>query len=134
MKQHYGRKGYSKLVHMLTRKRGVEKSVRRYALTTWMAPNKYCGIFFCAMVWSNTVSLPARKMSLFSSIIITIILSYAITWIYISEIELLVEMHWTITQSVLRENQFNIFSHNITCVFKNVILRIRMFLMVRLHK
>ena len=81
---------YSKCVHMRTRGRergggGVEKLVIRYVRTTWMAPNKCCENFF--VHWSGQVhsraSAPARKMSFFSSIIITIVLSYAIIRIYI---------------------------------------------------
>ena len=81
---------------------GVEKSFLRYGRTKWMAPNKCCGIFFCTGTAKYTkASLPARKMSLFSSIIITIILSYAIIRIYIilhiylqvSETEGLAELH-----------------------------------------
>ena len=32
---------------------GVEKSVIKYVRTKWMAPNKYCGIFF--VHWSGQV-------------------------------------------------------------------------------
>ena len=83
----------------------AEKSLLRYIRTKWMAPNKCCGIFFCALVRPSTLKYdsqqPARKMSLFSSIIITIILSYAIIRIYIilhmylqvSETEGLAELH-----------------------------------------
>ena len=64
---------------------GVEKLVIRYVRTTWMAPNKCCENFF--VHWSgqvhSRVSAPARKMSFFSSIIITIVLSYAIIRVYI---------------------------------------------------
>ena len=56
-------------------------------------------------------SPPARKMSLFSPIIITIILSYAIIRIYkilhiylqVSETEGLAELHWVIGLSVLEK-------------------------------
>ena len=81
----------------------VEKSVLRYVRTKWMAPKKCCGIFFvCIGPAKYTIaSPPARKMSLFSSIIIKIILSYVIIRIYtmihiylqVSEIEELAELH-----------------------------------------
>ena len=56
-------------------------------------------------------SLPGRKMSLFSSIITTIILSYVIIRIYIvlhiymqvSETEVLAELHWVIGESILEK-------------------------------
>ena len=49
-----------------------------------MTPNKCCEIFLCIGTAQYTkASPPARKMSFFSSIIITIILSYAIIRIYI---------------------------------------------------
>ena len=83
---------------------GLEKLVLRYVSTKWMAPNKCCGIFY--VHWPSTAkyteaSPPARKISLFSSIIITIILFYAIIRIYIilhiylqvSETEGLAELH-----------------------------------------
>ena len=92
---------------------GVEKSVLRYVRTKWMAPNKCCGIFFLCIgpAKYTKASPPARKMSLFSSIIITIILSYAIIRIYtilhiylqVSETEGLAELHWVIGLSVLEK-------------------------------
>ena len=113
MEQPYGSNSYSKCVHMLTRGRGVEKLVLRYVRTKWMAPNKCCGIFFlCIDPASCTkASPPASKMSLFSSIIITTILSYAITRIYtilhiylqVSQTEGLVELQWVIGLSVLEK-------------------------------
>ena len=67
----------------LQRGRGVEKLVIRYVSTKWMAPNKCCGIFFVPCSGQYTrASVPAREMSLFSSIIITNILFYAIIRIY----------------------------------------------------
>ena len=63
------------------KRRGVEKLVIKNARTKWMTPNKCCGMFF--VHWFGQVaSVPARRMLLFSSIIITIILSYAIIRIY----------------------------------------------------
>ena len=72
-------------------------------------------------------SPPARKMLLFSSIIITIILSYAIIRIYtilhiylqVSETKGLAELHWVIGQSVLEK--FNsIYSQGISLVFSRM--------------
>ena len=59
---------------------GGETLVLRYVHTKWMAPNKCCGIFIlCIGLAKYTkASPPARKMSSFSSIIITIILFHAI--------------------------------------------------------
>ena len=103
MEQPYGSNSYSKCLYMLTMRRGVEKSVLRYVRTKWTAPNKCCGIFFLCIdpAKYTKASPPARKMSLFSSIIITIILSYAIIRIYtilyiylqVSETEGLAELH-----------------------------------------
>ena len=53
----------------------VEKSVIRYVRTKWMAPNT-------GLARYTRASPPARKVSLFTSIIITIILSYATIRIY----------------------------------------------------
>ena len=113
MEQTYGNSSYSKCVHMLTRGRGVKKLVLRYVRTKWMAPSKCCTIFFlCIGLAKYTkASPPARKMSLFSSIIITIILSYAIIRIYtvlhiylqVSVTEGLGEVHWVIRLSVLEK-------------------------------
>ena len=104
---------YSKWIHIPTKGRGVEKSVLKYIHTKWMAPSKCCGIdFLCIGSAKYTkASLPVRKMSLFSSIIITIILSYAIIRIYtllliylqVSETEGLAELHWVIGLSVLEK-------------------------------
>ena len=112
MEQPYGSNSYSKCVHMLTRGRGVEKSVLRYVRTKWMAPNKCCRIFFlCTGPAKYTkASPPARKMLLFSSII-TIILSYAIirtytilhSYLQVSETERLAELHCVIVLSVLEK-------------------------------
>ena len=60
-------------VHMLTRERWVEKSVLRYVRTKWMAADKCCGMFLCIGTAKYIKPSPsARKMSLFSSIIIAI--------------------------------------------------------------
>ena len=98
---------------MLTRGRGVEKLVLRYVRTKWMAPNECCGIFFlCIGPAKYTKASPlAKKMSLFSSIIITIILSYVIIRIYtisyiylqVSETEGMAELHWVIGLKVLEK-------------------------------
>ena len=59
VKSHTQKGGYSKCIDMSTRERrwerggGVEKSVIKYVRTKWMAPNKYCGIFF--VHWSGQV-------------------------------------------------------------------------------
>ena len=115
---------------------GVEKSVLRYVRTKWMAPNKCCGIFFLCIgpAKYTKASPPARKMSLFSSIIITIILSYAIIRIYtilhiylqFSETEGLEGLHWMIGLSVL-EKINSIYFQGISlvlqesgCAFKNL--------------
>ena len=114
MEQPYGSNSYSKSVHMLTRRRRVKKLVLRYVRSKWMASNKCCGIFFLCIgpVKYTKASPPARKMSLFSSIIITIILSYAIIrictilriYLQVSETEGLAELHWVIGLSVLEKN------------------------------
>ena len=57
---------------------GVEKSVIRYLRTKWIAPNKFCEIFFIHWFSQIHQSITASKKMLFSSITITIILSYAI--------------------------------------------------------
>ena len=120
---------YSKFVHMHTRERGVEDLILRYVRTKWMAPSKCCGIFFlCYDTTKYTkASLPGRKMSLFSSIIITIILSYAILRIYIilhiymqvSETEGLAELHWVIGESIL-EKINSIYFHGISLAFSRM--------------
>ena len=46
LEQLYGRNSDSKCVHILARENGIEKSTLRYVRTKWIAPNKYCGIFF----------------------------------------------------------------------------------------
>ena len=58
--------------------RGVEKLIIRYVRTKWIAPNKFCEIFFVYWFGQVHYSITAsKKFSLFSSIIITIILSSA---------------------------------------------------------
>ena len=69
---------------MRTTKREVEKSVLRYVRTKWMAQKKFVEYFLCIGTVKYTIaSLPARKMPLFSSIIIRIILPYVVIRIYI---------------------------------------------------
>ena len=61
------------------RLRGVEKLVRRYVLTKWIAQTNVTKHFLCTSTSKySRASSPARKMSKFSSITITIIFSYAI--------------------------------------------------------
>ena len=135
---------------MLTRGRGVKKSVLRYVRTKWMAPNKCCGIFFLCIgpAKYTKASPPARKISLFSSITITIILSYAIIRIYtilhiylqVSETEGLAELHSVIGLSV-SEKVDSIYFQGISLVlsrmffqeYLNVLSKIRMFLILRLN-
>ena len=76
--------GYYKYVPMHTMGREFEKLlIWLYLHTKWMVPDKCCGIFLCISPAKYTrASLPARKMSLFSSITIKIILSHAIIRIY----------------------------------------------------
>ena len=75
-----------------------------YVLNGWPQTN-VMEYFLCTGTAKYTkASSPARKMSLFSSIIITTILSYAIITTYIilhiflqvSETEGLAELHWVI--------------------------------------
>ena len=74
-------------------------------------------------------SAPAREMSLFFSIKITIILFYAIIRIYIilhiylqvSESEGLAELHWVIAQIVL-EKINSIYFHGILLAFSRMFL------------
>ena len=47
--------GHPKSVEVCAGGRGVEKLVIRYVRTKWMAPNKFCGIFFCALVRPSTL-------------------------------------------------------------------------------
>ena len=99
LEQPYGSNSY---LHMLTRGKEVEKYVLRYVRTKSMAPNKRCGIFWCIGTAECTkASPPAKKLSLFSSIIITIILTYDLIRIYtilhiylqVSETEGLAQLH-----------------------------------------
>ena len=61
------------------RRRLVEKLVIRYVHTKWMAQTSVVEYFLCiGSAKYTTASPPTRKISLFPSIIITIILSYAI--------------------------------------------------------
>ena len=72
-------------------------------------------------------SPPARKMPLFSSIIITIILPYEIiriymildTYLQVSETEELAELHWVIGHSVL-EKINSIYFHGISLAFSRM--------------
>ena len=60
----YAKGGYYKCVHMHTRARRDEKLVIRYVCTRWMAPNKCCGLFFCALVWPSTLEHLCQKNAL----------------------------------------------------------------------
>ena len=62
------------------KQQGGEKSVLRYVRTESMAPKKCCGIFFLCIGLDKYTKAPppAKKMSSFSSAMITIILSHAI--------------------------------------------------------
>ena len=104
LEQPYCTNSYSEYVHMLARDRKVEKLVLRLVRTKWMAPNKLNVVeyFLCIGPAKNTkASLPARKIMLFSSIIITVIFSYMIIKIYtilhiylqVSETEGLTELY-----------------------------------------
>ena len=97
IKPHTQIEGYSKFVHMLRKGRGVEKLVIRdsYVLNGW--PRTNFVEFFLALVRPSILEL-------FSSVIIAIILWYAITRIYtilhislqVSKTEELAELHWVI--------------------------------------
>ena len=67
-------------VYRCVQGKAVEKSVLRYVRTKWIAPNKFIVEYFLCIGSAKytRASPPARKMPLFSPIIITIILSYAI--------------------------------------------------------
>ena len=134
MEQPYDRNSYSKCVHLekgggtpYTRQREIEKLVLRYVHTKCMAPN-VVEYFSCFGTTKYTKASPtARKMSLFSSIIITIILPHAIIRIYIilhiylqvSETEGLAELHNVIGQSVL-EKINSIYLHGISLAFSRM--------------
>ena len=64
---------------MFTEERAVEKLVLRYISAKWMVPQTHVVEYFLY----TKASLPARKMSLFSSMITRVILSYTIIRIYI---------------------------------------------------
>ena len=62
---------------------GVEKSVIKYVRTKWMAQTNIVGYFlYIGLAKYIRASPSARKMSLFFSIIIVIVLSYPIIRIY----------------------------------------------------
>ena len=149
LEQLYGSNSYSKCLHMLTRGKGVKNwSYDMYVLNGWSQTNigEY---FLCIGPAKYTKALPAaRKMSLFSSIIIAIILSYAVVRIYtilhmylqVSETEGQAELHGVIGQSVLEKTiQYTSRVYHLRfqeCSFKNpnVLLKIQTFLISRLHK
>ena len=97
-----------------------------YVLNGW--PQTNIVEYFLCIGWARytKASPPARKM-LFSSIIITVILSCAITRIYIilhiylqvSETEELAELHWVIGHSVLEKTN-SIYFHGILLAFSRI--------------
>ena len=98
-----------------------------YVLNGWLQAN-FVEYFLCiGTVKYTEVSSPARKMSLFSSIIITIILPYAMIRVYIilhiylhvSETEGLAELHRVIGQSGLKEIN-SIYLHGISLAFSRI--------------
>ena len=85
LQQPYGRKSYPKCVHILAREGELKNRWKKdtYVLNGYPQTN-FVEYFLCVGTAKYTkVSPPARKMSLFSSIIITINLSHAIIRIYI---------------------------------------------------
>ena len=87
------------------------RSKDRYALNIWPQTNVVEYFLWISPVEYTRASPSARKMSFFSSIIITIILSYAIIRVYtilhiflqVSKTEGLAELHWVIGLSVLEK-------------------------------
>ena len=112
LEQSYGSDSYSKCVHSLTRGRGLKNwSEDTYVLNGWPKANvvKY---FLCIGPAKYTKASPlARKISLFSSIIITIILSYGIIrictilhiYMHVSETKGPAELQWVIGQNILEK-------------------------------
>ena len=128
LEQLYRSNSYSKCVHMLTRGRGIEKSVLRYVVLNGWPQSNVVEYFFCIAPAKYTkASPPARKMSLLSYIIITTILSYAIIrictilpiYMQVSETEGLAELHCVIGQSVL-EKINSIYFQRISLVFSRM--------------
>ena len=123
----------------------VDCKICTYVLNVWPHAN-VVEYFLCTVTAKYTkASPPARKISLFSSIIIAIILPYAINEIYIilhislqvSETEGLAKLHWVIGQSVLEKYTSTEYYLGFQeCSFKNpnVLLRILMLLISRFHK
>ena len=103
------------------------RSYGTYLLNGWPQTNVLECVLCPGMAKYAKASPPARKVSLFSSIIITIILSYAIIRIYItlhiylqvSEAERQAELHWVIGQSVL-EKINSIYYHGILLAFSRM--------------
>ena len=136
MEQPYGRNSYSKCVHMLTRerrRRGWGVGLKNRSLDTYvlngLPQTNVAEYFLCIVTAKYTkASQPARKMSLFSSIIITIILSYAIIRIYIilhiylqvSETEGLAELYWMILGHSVLEKINSIYFHGISLAFSRM--------------
>ena len=79
----YPTKGWKEVIqnmYMCVQGERVEKSVIRYVRTKWMAQTNVVEYFLCTgSAKYARASPPARKMSLFSSVIVTIIrIIYAI--------------------------------------------------------
>ena len=110
MKPRTQMEGYFKCVHMRTKRRGLKNRSRdTYVLNEW-PQTTIMEYFLCISPPKYTrTSWPPRKVPLFSSIIIAIILSYAIIWIYtilhiylhVPKTDGLAELHWVIRLSVL---------------------------------
>ena len=126
LEQPYGRSNYFKCVHMLTRERGgwnIGPKTRAYQINGRPQTN-IVEYFLCIGMAKYT---KAWKISLFSSIIITIILSYAIIRIYtilhiylrVSEIEGVVDLYWVIGRSAL-EKINSIYFQGISLLFSRM--------------
>ena len=104
------------------------RSQDRYVLNGWIQTNVVEYFLFIGTAKHTKAAPLARKMSLFSSIIITIILSYEIIKIHIilhiylqvTETEGLVELHWGIGQSALGKINLLCF-HGISLAFSRMI-------------
>ena len=107
---------------------GVEKLILRYIVLNRWPQTNFVEYFLCVSPAKYTkASPPARKMSLFPSIVITNILSYAIIRIHtilqihlqVSETEGLAELHWVIGLSV-SEKINSIYFLGISLVFSRM--------------
>ena len=110
---HIRKKGFALNAYICVQGRGglKNRSYDTYVLNGWPQTNVVEYFLCVGPVKYTKASTPARKMSLFPSIIITIILSYAIIRTYtilhiylqVSETEKLVELHWVVGRSVLEK-------------------------------